>query len=284
MLGGNITLHVYESNDKDVWRVFREHHYLSGDMNKACKMYLLYWGEVLVGMASVLPIPNGTLKFGMRQHRLVILPDYQGLGFGTKINDFMAKYFYDNGYKYFIRTTHIRLGNHLSNDIKWKETSSNNKVRSDSGMNYSLISGCTADKGDKRKAYSFEYVGENYNIKEHQIIVCIGEEPKEVAERMILDIISKDKCPIIISGNANWGELTIWEKIAKESKLRTEILFIKSKGEYNINKSKLSTNFDCILTTKEAQDQISPYKENIQSMITYDFRVDPPKLWKRIKN
>lgn len=80
--------------------MFREHHYLSGEMNKACKLYVVYWNEVLVGMASVLPIPSGTLKFGMRQHRLVILPDYQGLGFGTKINDFMAKYFYNNGYKY----------------------------------------------------------------------------------------------------------------------------------------------------------------------------------------
>lgn len=53
----------------------------------------------------------------------------------------------------------------------------------------------------------------------------------------------------------------------------------------NIDKSILSQNkFDCIATTKEAQDQIKPYKDNIQSMITYDFRVDPPKLWKRIKN
>lgn len=42
--------------------------------------------------------------------------------------------------------------------------------------------------------------------------------------------------------------------------------------------------FDCISTTKESQEQIKPYKDNIQSMITYDFRVDPPKLWKRIKN
>lgn len=40
--------------------------------------------------------------------------------------------------------------------------------------------------------------------------------------------------------------------------------------------------FNCILTTKEAQDKIKPYKDNIQSMLTYDFRVNPPKLWKKI--
>lgn len=247
-------------------------------------MYVVYWGEVLVGMASVLAIPNGTLKFGMRQHRLVVLPDYQGLGFGTKLNDFLAEYFYNEGYKYFIRTTHVRLGSHLSNNIYWKETSSNNKVRSNSGMNYSLISGCTADKGDKRRAYSFEYVGNEYNEKEHQLIVCIGDIEKNIAEEMLDNIVSENKCPIIISGNANWGELSIWEQLAKEKNIRTEILFIKSKGKYNINKSKLSTKFDCIITTKEAQDQIKPYKDNIQSMITYDFRVNPPNLWKRIKN
>lgn len=268
---------MYESNDKDIWRVFREHHYLSGEMNKACKLYVVYWNEVLVGMASVLPIPSGTLKFGMRQHRLVILPDYQGLGFGTKINDFIAKYFYNNGYKYFIRTTHIRLGRYLSTNPLWKASGQNQKIRGDKSIGWSKI-----DKGDKRCAYSFEYVGEDFNTKEHQHIICMGDTTKDNANEILNSIININKIPIIISGNASWDELTIWEQLAKEKGIRSEILYVKRKGEYSINQSFLKNNFDCILTTKEAQSQISPYKDNIQNMITYDFRVEPPKLWKRI--
>ena len=90
---------MYKSNDKDIWRVFREHHYLSKDINNACNLYLIYWDNVLVAMASVLAIPSGTLKWAYRQHRLVVLPDYQGLGIGTKVNDFFQHIINSNVFK-----------------------------------------------------------------------------------------------------------------------------------------------------------------------------------------
>ena len=90
MLGGNIALRVYETDSKDLWRIFRSHHYLSGDFNKAAKFYLVYWDDVLVAIRLMLCMPSGTSKHSYRGHRLVVLPDYQNLGVGTKINEFLG--------------------------------------------------------------------------------------------------------------------------------------------------------------------------------------------------
>ena len=276
---------MYKSDNKDIWRVFREHHYLTHDLNKACNLFLIYWDEVLVGMCSTLPIPSGTLKYGIRQHRLVILPDYQGLGIGTKVNDFIAKYYYNLGYKYFIRTTHIRLGNYLSKNNNWLASTTNQKVRRDSTINCAIRreNAGKQDLGDKRLAYSFEYVGCDYNKKCCQKIICIGDKPKDVAIKFLREIIDTSKFQVIISGNANWEDKTIWEEVAIELGYRTEILFIKNKGNISINKSKLKEKFDCILTTKEAQNEIKPFKDNIRNMITYDFRKQDCPIWKKIK-
>ena len=39
----------------------------------------------------MLCMPSGTSKHSYRGHRLVVLPDYQNLGFGTKINEFLGE-------------------------------------------------------------------------------------------------------------------------------------------------------------------------------------------------
>lgn len=270
---------MYKTDNKNIWRVFREHHYLTKDINKACDIYLIYWGDVLVGMTSVLNIPCGTIKYGVRGHRLVILPDYQGFGFGSKINDFVSKAYFDKGYKYFIRTTHIRLGKHLNDSAEWKSTTSNLKKRKSSGIEDNIKNNQT-QIGDERIAYSFEYVGKSYTQKEIQKIVCIGDEEKEVAKDMLNKIIDKDKCPVIISGNAIWSETTIWEDLAKEMGIRTEILFIKRKDKYTMNESKLKS-FDAIITSEEEQLKISKRKKEIRKLFSYNYEKDNPKptLW-----
>ena len=64
-------------------------------------------------MNSILPIPSGTIKYAYRVHRLVVLPDYQNLNLGTKINEAIAEMYIEEGNKLFIRTSHIRLYNSL---------------------------------------------------------------------------------------------------------------------------------------------------------------------------
>lgn len=270
---------MYKSNRKDIWRVFREHHYLTQDFNKGSQVYLLYWNDTLVGFNSFLNMPSGTNKWAIRTHRLVILPDFQGLGLGTKFQEFMGEYFLNNGYKLFIRTTHLRLGNHCTDSKLWKASSQNQTKRPKiNEFNENTTQGSKYKKLDgSRVAYSFEYVGKDYNEKEHQIVVCDGETTYDDAKDKLSLILEKDKFPIVLSGIADQSVLTIWEQVARDMGIRTEVLYIKAKGEYNVNKAKLKGEFDAIVLSREGQIKLKPFADNIKKCISINFKVEPNK-------
>lgn len=228
---------MYETDSKDLWRIFRSHHYLSGDFNKAAKFYLVYWDDVLVAMASMLTMPCGTIKYAYRQHRLVVLPDYQGLGIGTKVNDFFARYYVERGYKYFIRTTHVRLKNHLSKLPDWKGTSTNGKLRSVKGIEENVQKqemglAHTGITGDRRVAASFEYLGDDYVNKPEKIIRVDEVKDLEKFKQYILEL--KEKYYIKVATGKPSEDSDI-EKAMREIGVRTEQLWIKKKDTLSLN-------------------------------------------------
>lgn len=236
-------------------------------------------------MGSTLYLPSGTIKYAYRQHRLVVLPDYQGLGIGTKFNQFLAEYYIKQGYKYFIRTSHLRLGNYFSGRNDWIATKQNLRLRSQKDIDDHLHSKNSTNKtlhGDRRICYSYEYVGENYNLPK-QYIVCMGNCEKEIAKEYLNKIVKNNHYIIIVSGNAK-KESNVWEEIAKENCWRTEILYINRKGKLSINISQLKNNFDAIILGKENQKEIAKYypAKNIPSLITFNYKHNPPTYYEKI--
>lgn len=232
-------------------------------------MYEVYWDKTLVGFVSTLNMPSGTVKNAFREHRLVVLPDFQGLGFGTKISEFIGDYLLKKGCKYFSRTTHIRLGLHRRNSTKWVSTYADNMLRSTANVdNNGTSQGAKYKKiDDTRVAHCHEYVGGDYS-KPHQIIVCNGECDIEIAKNLLDKIIDKNKFPIIVSGIASNSKITVWEDIAKDRGIRTEVLLIKRKGEYYRNKSNTNGDIDAILTTLGSREILNDIKGNINKCIT----------------
>lgn len=139
----------------EAWPMFRNHHYLSGDLNKSARHWLCVWGAVAVGFTSVLAMPSGTLVNAFRGHRTVVLPDYQGLGIGVRISDAIGEIYVREGKRYFSKTTHPRMGEYRNKSDKWKATSKNMKKRGSSGANTML-------GWEPRTvfSYSHEYKGE----------------------------------------------------------------------------------------------------------------------------
>lgn len=234
-------------------------------------MFLLYWGDILVGFNSFLNMPSGTNKFCFRTHRLVILPDYQGLGLGMKFEEFMGEWFLKQNCKMFLRTTHLRFGRHCSHSSLWKASATNQVKRV--GINEQNKKTTQGKKykvqDDKRIAYSFEYVGHAYNTKQHQIIICDGDCDKEKAWNILSNIIEKDKFPIIISGIADQKYINVWEQIAIEHNIRTDILYIKRKDNYYINQNYAQNSFDYIGTTNEANRNIKDFIKNCRKCFAY---------------
>jgi len=114
---------------------------------------LLTTSNNLVGFISVLFQPNPHARM-WRVHRLVVLPDFQGIGLGKILLNNIAKY-YKNKYKnekFFIKTSSPALLLSLKNQDKWKlrylgRTTGHKNL---SSYNKTISS--------KRKTYSWEYV------------------------------------------------------------------------------------------------------------------------------
>ena len=113
--------------ERHLWHLFHKHHYLDGNLNKSSQVFSIYWDDVLVGFNAYIPSP-GTVNNLWRGHRLVVLPEFQGLGFGGVIPEIISQYQIDSlGRKVYAVTTHPKLGNYRNNSIKWVANSSNGK-------------------------------------------------------------------------------------------------------------------------------------------------------------
>ena len=136
--------------------MFKDHHYLSGEINKAARCYVGLWGDEIVAFNAGLALPNGNLKNAWRGHRTVVLPDYQGLGIGVRFSDAIGQIYLEKGLRYFSRTAHPRVGFYRENSPLWKPTSKNKKLRKDVKHN-NVYNAHYAD--NKRICFSHEYIG-----------------------------------------------------------------------------------------------------------------------------
>ena len=244
-------------------------------------MWTVYWEESLVAMFSVLNMPSGTNKYCFRVHRMVVLPDYQGLGIGTILLDWFGEYFLSKGFKLFIRSSHIRLANHCRSCNKYKENNTSGKIRkSNSAYGTQLEKYHNLDF--KRAAYSFEYVGRDYLTKPKQIIVADSVTQINEANEYLNKIINKNFYPIIVTNIADQSFENSFEKIAHKNGIRTEVLWIKKNNKFVLNNKRLNEKFDAIVLDENTKKAIEPYKRNINNIITY-WKNDKNTLYVRIK-
>lgn len=146
---------IYPAHNS-IWSYFAPHHYLSETLNKASHSYVAVWEGQLVGFVSAMTYPSGTVKDAWREHRLVVHPDYQGFGFGPRISEAVAQHYFEQGKRYFSKTSHPRLGEYRDNSSTWKPTSKNHMKRKDGVNNAHKLKW---DLNHDRWSYSHEYVG-----------------------------------------------------------------------------------------------------------------------------
>jgi GNAT superfamily N-acetyltransferase len=83
----------------------------------------LYDKNNIIGFIGVLHQPHGVNKKIKRVSRLVILPDYQGIGLGTKFLNIIAKHYVKMGFDFSIKTSAKNLINALKRSENWVFTS-----------------------------------------------------------------------------------------------------------------------------------------------------------------
>ncbi len=140
------------------WQSFKRHHYLSGSLARAARCYLGVWvdpvrqREVPVAFAATIPI------LGQHRHRrftrIVVLPDYQGIGIGMKFTAGVARLHRQEGLRISVTTSHPAVVQSCLGSSQWRlsqvkrhGSSASTKYRA----NYRSSAG--------RAVASFEYVG-----------------------------------------------------------------------------------------------------------------------------
>ena len=110
---------------------FDKHHYLTADINKSCKCLLFSWNDTPVAFVGILNTPRKGYPHDCAISRIVILPDYQGLGLSSIILNFCGGIIKSLGedYRLLIKTIHAKMGKHLTKCNEWLPTAFNGKQR-----------------------------------------------------------------------------------------------------------------------------------------------------------
>ena len=159
---------------------------------------------------------------------MLVLPDYQSLGIGTKLNEFIAKMYVDNGDKFYIRTTHLRMIEHLRNNKLWIESVTSGRQLTEKDMKR-IREHANIVSGDTRCAASFEYLGEDYYNKPKMYVKYDGDNVNGFVD--YIKRIKENNYVVVVSGKPK--EENPIELAMHQLGVRTELKYFNLKGELN---------------------------------------------------
>ena len=168
----------------ETWDLFKQHHYLSEELNLAAKCFVITFNDKPICFIAILPMPSGNIENAFRVSRLVVLPDFQGLGIGLKVLNYIGSLYKSDNKKLYIKTANPSL-------FKGMERNYNNfeLVRHEKNMD-SLKKYNEKWGEDKMKitkiseTKSYKYIGEVSN-DDTSIIRFKSEVYKDVAQNQI---------------------------------------------------------------------------------------------------
>lgn len=172
----------------ETWYLFKQHHYLTEDLNKAANCYVILWNDKPCAFIAILPMPSGTIQNAYRVSRLVVLPDFQGLGIGIKLLNYIGSLYAANNKKLYIKTSNPSLFKGMEYNTKyWILTNENNNINQIKKTNEKLINE-GKDNGLKLRkesiTKSYKYIGEISN-DDTSIILFKSEVYKNVAQNQL---------------------------------------------------------------------------------------------------
>ena len=113
-----IKLDIMRVDGRAVWPLFEQHHYLSGALSTASYCFLGTIDGRPAVFGAVLHFPHATSP-GWREHRFVVLPDFQGIGIGNRFSEYLASLFAATGKPYRGLTSHPAFIRHRLRSPLW---------------------------------------------------------------------------------------------------------------------------------------------------------------------
>lgn len=167
-----VKLDIYKANGT-LWKYYKEHYYLDLPHPPAAEYFIGMVEGVPVAHLAVCPFFTAN---GYRATRLVVMPEWQGIGVGTKFMDTVCRYHLEGKgrcgkpFPTFFHTSHPHLCGALRRSKKWKQVSASlyggNKAKSRASVEKAQakkgkvgMKGCGYG-GHFRAVQGFKYTGD----------------------------------------------------------------------------------------------------------------------------
>jgi len=102
------------------WRLFRHHHYLSAEISSSAQCFVAFIDEQPAAFTSYVHFPHPSDRTYKREHRTVVLPDFQGVGLGNRISEWLGKKLTREGWRFISTTSHPAMILHRYKSSLWR--------------------------------------------------------------------------------------------------------------------------------------------------------------------
>ena len=143
---------------QSLWSLFSRHHYLSGGLARAASCYAaLCSGEPVAFCATCGMFGRVGRK---RVTRIVVLPDYQGLGIGSRLVEHVCEHEAARGFRCNITASHPAVIEHCKRSPLWTTVG----LQRAAGPSQQTAHGLAVKTAVGRSVVSFEYRGRNSDL------------------------------------------------------------------------------------------------------------------------
>lgn len=142
--------------DRTLWPLFARHHYLSGDLNSSARCFAAYHDGHPVAFASYLHFPHPRVRDVKMSHRVVVLPDWQGLGIAGRLSEWLGQSLHEQGYRLRAATGHPARIAYYVRSPRWRM----DRAKTDLASARTSKGTLSAKQADPRRLSTrrFEYV------------------------------------------------------------------------------------------------------------------------------
>ena len=162
----DVELAIHPVN-RTIWPVFSHHHYVSSVLATSAQCFGAFWGDDCIAFNSYIHQPHPTQRNIKLGHRLVVLPDFQGMGIGVAFDEWLGQWLYESGQRYHNVVSHPAIVAGYLRSSRWRcYFKPSNRLPSGAGgvrARASLRS--RQSRGRRANTYGFEYVPPSGTVK-----------------------------------------------------------------------------------------------------------------------
>jgi len=104
---------------RELWSIFRRYHYLNYELSSFAVCFVALYQENPIAFIAIKHFPHPINRKIKVVHRLVVLPDYQGIGIGTRLLNMSANHYRRSGFDVHIITSNPALNHALKKSSEW---------------------------------------------------------------------------------------------------------------------------------------------------------------------